>query len=96
MSVEWNDHLERWTAVYSDPASNCVVLRTSPELTGPWSSEAHLFDAVAGHEQPWVYDAVLHPEYAEDDGRIQYISHSRLTGEGFLEAELRTWRVEFH
>ena len=94
MSVAWNDYLQRFIAVYSEPLSNRVKLRTAPRLTGPWSYEERLFTAQAPAGDGSIYDATLHPEYSEQSGKVLYISHSRLTGEGFLEADLLLWRVE--
>lgn len=94
LSVTFNDHLERWTAVYSDPVSNDVVMRTAQELTGPWSEELLLFTADRRSADGWTYDANVHSEYAEDGGRVQYITFSRPTGEGWFGAELAVVRVE--
>lgn len=92
MSVAWNDHLQAWTTVYAKPLADRVVLRTAPEITGPWSAEVTLFEAQRGGES-WIYDAALHPEYAEENGRVQYITFSRPTGEGWFDAEFAVWRV---
>jgi hypothetical protein len=94
ITVAWNAHLERYTVVYSAPLSNDVLIRTSPELTGPWSDPETLFVADRKTEEGWVYDASLHSEYEEDGGRVLYISHSRPTGEGWFGAEFALVRVE--
>lgn len=94
MTVSFNEHLDRWVAVYSDLISNDVVLRTSPALTGPWSDELLLFTADRGTSEGWTYDANAHPEYEEDGGRVLYVSYSRPTGEGWFGSELAVVRVE--
>jgi hypothetical protein len=94
MTVSFNAHLDRWTALYSDPGSNDVVLRTAAALTGPWSGELRLFTADRGTDEGWTYDANAHAEYEEDDGRVLYVSFSRPTGEGWFGAELGVVRVE--
>ena len=80
-SVFYNSYIERYIAVYSKPVSTDVMFRTSANPEGPWSASLKLFEA----EAPvggigWVYDALAHPEFSQDDGRIFYVSYSRTTG----------------
>lgn len=95
MSVEWNDYLGKWLAVYSQPVSNQVAMRTAPALTGPWSGAKLLFVADRKTSEGWVYDAVQHAELADEGGKIIYVSHSRPTGEGWFDAEIALWQVVF-
>lgn len=90
MAASWNAALDRWILVYSGPFSNRVVLRSAPALTGPWSDEVLLFE-VDG-ESP--YDAQHHAELEEEGGRVQWVTYSRPTGEGWFGAEHARWRVE--
>jgi hypothetical protein len=39
LSVRWSDTLHRWLMMYLDETRAAIVLRTAPELTGPWSAE---------------------------------------------------------
>lgn len=94
LSVAYNEHLGRYTAVYSAPLSNDVLLRTAPELTGPWSDPVKLFVADRKTSEGNVYDANQHAEYQEDGGRVLYVSHSRPTGQGWFGAEIAVVRVE--
>lgn len=94
MTVSYNAYLQRWTVIYSDNLSNDVCIRTAEALTGPWSDELVLFVADRKQGDGTVYDASPHPEMAEDNGRVLYISHSRPTGTGWFDAELAVWRVE--
>ncbi|MBN2494613.1 MAG: hypothetical protein JXR96_08500, partial [Deltaproteobacteria bacterium] len=58
-----------------------------PRPEGPWSASLHAFDALPPeNDAGWVYDVLSHPEL-EQDGRIQYVTYSRATGD-FL-SELR-------
>ena len=95
LTVEWNDYLGRWLAVYSQPADNQVAMRTAPALTGPWSGARLLFTADRKTSEGWVYDAIQHAELAADGGKVIYVSHSRPTGEGWFDAELALWQVVF-
>jgi len=94
MTVAFNAHLGSWTVVYSEPLGNDVMLRTAPALTGPWSSELVLFTAERVEGDCCVYDAILHPEYDGQGGKVLYVSHSRPTGASMFGAEYVLWRVE--
>lgn len=94
MVVDHNPHLGRWTAIYSQPLVNEVVIRTAPALTGPWSDATTLFTADRKTSEGWVYDAAVHPEYSQDNGRILQVSFSRPTGQGWFGAEIALVQVE--
>jgi hypothetical protein len=95
MTVAHDTFLGLWLTVYSEPLSNDVMLRAAPDLTGPWSGELKLFTAKRREGDCCVYDAVWHPEYDEQEGKVLYITHSRPTGEGWFNGEFVMWRVEF-
>jgi hypothetical protein len=93
LSVSWNAFLQRYLAVYSPPFSQNVVMRTSANPEGPWSSEIVAFVAM----QPAsgnVYDAIAHVEYASNGGQTIYVSYSRSTPAPF-SSEVRLVAVEF-
>lgn len=77
LSVAWNEYLGAYIAVYSQPLRDRVLLRTAPAPEGPWSLAVELFETLPREDGIWVYDALLHPEYVLDGGRIQYISYTR-------------------
>jgi Domain of unknown function (DUF4185) len=92
LSVSWNVFLQRYLAVYSPPFSQTVVMRTSPNPEGPWSSEIVAFVAM----QPAsgnVYDAHAHAEYDSNSGQTIYVSYSRSTPAPF-SSEVRLVAVE--
>ena len=91
MDVAWNAYLGRYTAIYSRPFDLDIVIRTAPALTGPWSDEEVLFVARSDGD---VYDALPHREYAERDGKVQYITYSRPTHTAWLATEFPVVRVE--
>ncbi|HXW62244.1 MAG TPA: DUF4185 domain-containing protein [Candidatus Acidoferrales bacterium] len=94
LSVSWNAYLQRYLAVYSPPFSQNVVMRTSVNPEGPWSSEIVAFVAM----QPAsgnVYDALAHVEYDFDDGQTIYVSYSRSTPAPF-SSEVRLVAVELN
>jgi hypothetical protein len=91
-SVAWNSFLNEYVAVYSQPFSNDVMLRTAPNPEGPWSGATPAFVARAPSSGN-VYDAQAHPEYELNGGETIYISYSRGTS-GMFSSEMRLVAVE--
>ena len=94
LSVSWNDFLQRYLAVYSPPFSQNVVMRTSVNPEGPWSSEVVAFVAMQSSSGN-VYDAHAHVEYDFNSGQTIYVSYSRSTPAPF-SSEVRLVAVEFN
>lgn len=89
LSVFYADFAQCFIALYARPLDSRVVVRTAPQPEGPWSDELPVFRAVEPTVEPrWVYDALAHPEYAEDGGRVQYVTYSRAVGPADLEFRL--------
>jgi hypothetical protein len=86
LSVSWNSFLGCYLAIYSQPFSQNVMIRTSPRPEGPWSGEAVVFTAMAPASGN-VYDAHAHSEYDANGGETIYVTYSRSTG--FLTSEVR-------
>jgi hypothetical protein len=93
VSVQFNSFLGVWTAVYSAPLTNDVMLRTAPALVGPWSDELHLFTADRIGMAGTSYDAAPHTELAENGGQVLYVSYSRPNGNGLFGADFAIERV---
>jgi hypothetical protein len=92
LSVAWNNYLQQYLAVFSEPLSNNVMMRTAPAPEGPWSVATLAFTAM----QPasgWVYDAHAHPEYDANGGETIYVTYSRATPAAF-SSEVRLVAVE--
>jgi hypothetical protein len=81
----------QWLAVYTPPFDRGIFARVADERTGPWSAPSLLHRVEAAEGEP--YDAVLHPEFEEADGLVQYVTYSRPT-EGWFGRELALLRVE--
>lgn len=94
MSISYNRYLRSWMLVYASPLSQKAVLRTAPNLTGPWSEELKLFSAKKNNADEWTYDVTAHTEYEEQHGKIIYVTYSRPAGERWFQAEVPLWRVE--
>jgi hypothetical protein len=68
LSVAWNSYLDRWIMTYLDEFKRAIVIRESPELTGPWSNPMIV---VSGDDYPSLYGAYLHP-WASDGETIYF------------------------
>lgn len=94
MTVSFNEYLQKWTVLYAQPFEDRIRMRTAPSLTGPWSKAATLFVGNDGDDERWIYDAVAHPDFEEEGGRILYVTFSREVPGVFGGAELPIVRVE--
>jgi Domain of unknown function (DUF4185) len=77
MTVVRSTLLDRWLAIYAEPLTNAIMARTAAELTGPWSDQVEIFKTPTPGPDRWTFDATLHDEYTENDGRTLYLSYSR-------------------
>jgi hypothetical protein len=91
LTVEHDAYLGAYTALYAEPMSNHVVLRTAPAITGPWSDPKPLFDA----DKPngGAYDAASHAEFEEQNGKVLYVTFSRSNDKGLFGSEFALVRV---
>ncbi|WP_437967859.1 DUF4185 domain-containing protein [Sorangium sp. So ce260] len=93
MSVHWNEHARRYIALYSEPVSSEISLRTAPAPEGPWSdSEVVLTAEAPPAPEAWPYAGLGHAELAREGGRVEYVTYFRETG--FLEGEIRLVELE--
>lgn len=58
LSVAWNDAHQQWMMMYLNLEREAVVLRTAPELTGPWGREEVVFTS---GEHPGLYAPYILP-----------------------------------
>jgi len=93
MSVFYSEYLARYVAIYSQPLSNRVMMRTARQPQGPWSQAIELFEAKeTSSPTGWVYDALAHPELSTDNGRSIYVTYSRHTAR--FQTEIRLVEVK--
>jgi hypothetical protein len=92
LSVAWNNFLDEYVAVYSQPFSNNVLLRTAPNPEGPWSGPTLAFVAMAPSSGN-IYDALAHSEYDQNGGQTICVSYSRSTPAPFT-SEVRLESIE--
>lgn len=95
LSVFYSSHSATYIAVYSEPLSRDILLRSASCPEGPWSESTRLFRAMEPEgDSGWIYDALAHPEYTQGDDGAIYVTYSRATG--FFESELRLVSVELN
>ncbi|HEX7036727.1 MAG TPA: DUF4185 domain-containing protein [Pseudomonadales bacterium] len=68
LSVAYSERHRRWLMMYLHPQRKAIVLRTAPELTGPWSAEQPV---VTAREYPGLYAPYIVPG-AAIDGELYY------------------------
>jgi hypothetical protein len=91
VTLEHNAYLGAYTALYAEPMSTHVVLRTAPAITGPWSDAKLLFEA--DKPEGGAYDAASHPEYEEQNGKVLYVTFSRSNHKAWFGSEFALVRV---
>ena len=69
LSVVYNVHFGCWMAMHLEEDRAAIVLRTSDELTGPWSAGEVI---VSGRDYPALYGGYLHP-WALDGPDIYFL-----------------------
>lgn len=58
LSVEWSPYLDRWVMMYLSDARRGIVLRTAPDLVGPWDEGRVV---ISGRQHPYLYAPFLLP-----------------------------------
>lgn len=75
MTVHRHPASGQYVAVYAEPASTRIVLRTAPAPEGPWSDAAELHRPRTPLAATTIYGALLHPELARDGGATDYLTY---------------------
>lgn len=80
LSVSYNAYLEGYLAVHSLDTSGHIVGRTAPDPWGPWSEPTILWTVKPNYQKPLPYPPLIyagkeHPELAEENGRVIYITY---------------------
>lgn len=68
LSVDYNEYLGKYIAMYTKPLSGLVV-RTADDLTGPWSSPRTLINPA---QVPSIYGGYMHPVSNASGSRYLY------------------------
>ncbi|MEJ7650581.1 MAG: DUF4185 domain-containing protein [Nakamurella sp.] len=74
MSSSWNEHLGVFISLTTYRRENQLVIRTAPEITGPWSDPEVVFRPAKGGPDSLFNAGKEHPEFARDGGRVTYMT----------------------
>lgn len=88
LTVHWNPFLDRFLAVHVDWVTDDVVLRTAEAPEGPWSDPVLAFTALPAAGDGWIYCGLGHDELQREEGRFEYVSYYRSTGDWTGEVRL--------
>ncbi len=91
MSASYNEHLGCYTAIHTLLRENEIVLRTAPEIVGPWSDAEVIYRPEKSDESDLFYAAKEHPELARENGKIIYVTYvdSRSYAPQLIEVTLK-------
>ena len=76
--VEWNEHLDRYVAIWSRPTGH-ILIATSETPIGPWEPRGEVSLREEG-ERGLTYQAIQHPEAEEDGGARILVTHYHRRG----------------
>ena len=73
MSVRYHPDIKKWVAVMKSPdlSSDAIIVRTAPEITGPWSAGETIYhipemkDSPGRDKNVFCYAGKEHPEFEE-------------------------------
>jgi hypothetical protein len=74
MSATYNPYLRRHLAFHALNREHKIVMRTAPEITGPWSEGEIVFRPERIADGDLIYAAKEHPELAREGGRVLYVT----------------------
>lgn len=74
MSAAYNPYLRQHMAFHSLFRENKIIMRTAPQITGPWSAGEVVYRPERITDTDLIYAAKEHPELARDGGRILYVT----------------------
>ncbi|WP_029136322.1 DUF4185 domain-containing protein [Nakamurella lactea] len=74
MSSSWNEYLGAFVSLTTYQRENQLVIRTAPEITGPWSEPQVIFRPAKTTPDSLFNAGKEHPEFARDGGRTTYMT----------------------
>lgn len=74
MSAAWNEHLGCYISLTTYRRENILVIRTAPEMWGPWSEPEVVFRPEKTNEKSLFNAGKEHPEFAKDSGKVTYMT----------------------
>lgn len=74
MSSSWNEYLGCFISLTTYQRENQLVIRTAPQLTGPWSAPEVIFRPAKTKPDSLFNAGKEHPEFARDSGKTTYMT----------------------
>ncbi|ACQ79691.1 hypothetical protein Bcav_1433 [Beutenbergia cavernae DSM 12333] len=74
MSSSWNEHLGAFISLTTFRRDNVLVIRTAPELTGPWSEPQVVYRPERTRPESLYNAGKEHPEFAREGGKVTYMT----------------------
>jgi hypothetical protein len=74
MSASWNEHLGCFISLTTYRRNNLLVIRTAPELTGPWSEPEVVFRPERTSDDALFNAGKEHPEFSRENGKVTYMT----------------------
>jgi hypothetical protein len=74
MSSSWNAHLGCFMSLTTFQRDNILVIRTAPELTGPWSEPEVVYRPERTSDEALFNAGKEHPEFAREGGKVIYMT----------------------
>lgn len=75
MSAAYNPYLGKYVAVHTLFRDNKLVLRTAPEITGPWSPPELIYRPPRKSSADIFNAGKEHPELQRHDGKVMYVTY---------------------
>lgn len=75
MSASYNAHLGCFIVIHTLLRENEIVLRTAPQIVGPWSDAEVIYRPEKEDVADLFYAAKEHPELAREKGRVIYVTY---------------------
>ncbi|MGI8417065.1 MAG: DUF4185 domain-containing protein, partial [Nakamurella sp.] len=74
MSSSWNSYLGAFISLTTYQRDNQLVIRTAPEITGPWSEPQVVFRPARTTPDSLFNAGKEHPEFSREGGRVTYMT----------------------
>lgn len=90
-SVSYNPYLSQYMMTFIDSYKKTLMMRTAPNLIGPYSAPVKLIGVPAEPASELVYLAFEHPQFRRDGGRTIYITYCQpyFTPNSLVEVRFR-------
>jgi hypothetical protein len=90
LSVHWNEYLGKYLATYARVFDNRIRINVADRPEGPWSE---VLIEVETEYDAWIGAGLGHPEFAKDNGRVEYLTYK--AGTGLSSNEIRLIEITF-